>query len=220
MTGDWVLFAPMRLEAWALRRALPAGAPVRRTGTGLARAARAASRHGDAKVLAVAGIAGALSPQLGPGDLVVATEVRLAGEHPGAVLPCRGASTLAAALRRRGLTVCLGPVVSSRRWVDGAARTRLAATGALAVDTESAALLAEAADRPVACVRAIADGPAAPLYRPGTLLRVARALRALTRAGPALAEWAGTVSLRTAVEQATTSVEDVHFTLPKEKRPR
>ncbi|GAB2958518.1 hypothetical protein GCM10027280_54100 [Micromonospora polyrhachis] len=230
MTGDWVLFAPMRLETWALRRALPAGAPIRRTGTGLARAARAASRHGDASALAVAGIAGALSPALRPGDLVVATEVRLA--DGGAVLLCPTAPMLAGALRRRGLTVHLGPVVSNRRWVDGAARTRLAATGALAVDTESAALLAGAADRPVACVRAIADGPETPLYRPGTLLRVVCALRALARVGPALAQWAGAnpepevplagaCSCGTgAVRERTTSVEDVCLTLPKERRPR
>lgn len=218
MSGEWVLFAPMRVEARSLRRALPAGAPLRRTGRGLARATCAAAGHNGTAALAVAGIGGGLSPALRPGDLVVATEVRRDGADPEDALPCPAAPLIAASLRRRGLTVHVGPVVSSERLADGVARDRLAATGALAVDTESAALLAGAAGRPAACVRAIADVPPEPLFRPATLTRVTTALRALGPVGPALAEWAAATTVRqvllaaprsfcAGVERAITVVE-------------
>ncbi|MEV4760515.1 4-hydroxy-3-methylbut-2-enyl diphosphate reductase [Micromonospora sp. NPDC049559] len=195
MSGDWVLFAPMRAEARALRRGLPPGAPLRRTGRGLSRAGRAAAAYRATAALAVAGIGGGLTDRLQPGDVVVATEVRR--DAPDAAsLPCPGAPLLAAALRRRGHTVHLGPVVSTDRLVDGAERERLAATGALAVDTESAALLAGAGRRPVACVRAVADVPPGPLYRPATLARVATALRTLRSVGPALVDWAAATTVR------------------------
>jgi 4-hydroxy-3-methylbut-2-enyl diphosphate reductase len=205
LNGDWVLFAPMRAEARALRRGLPAGAPLRRTGRGLARAGRAAAAHRGIPALAVAGIAGGLSPTLRPGDLVVATEVRRDGAAGAAPLPCPAAPMIAAALRRRGLTVHLGPVVSTAGLVDGSARDRLAATGALAVDTESAALLAGAGGRPIACVRAIADVPPDPLFRPATLARVATALRSLRPAGPVLAQWAAATTVRTVLLAAPRS---------------
>ena len=200
-----MLFAPMRMEARALRRALPPDAPLRRTGRGLTRATRAAAGHGSTGALAVAGIAGGLSPALRPGDLVVATEVRRDGPAGGEALPCPAAPMIAAALRRRGLTVHLGPVVSSHRLVDGAARDRLASTGALAVDTESAALLAGAAERPTACVRVIADVPPDRLFRPATLGRVVTAVRALPAVGPALVEWAAATTVRDVVLAAPRS---------------
>lgn len=196
MTGDWVLFAPMWLEARALRRGLPAGAPLRRTGRGLARAARAAAAERDTRALAVAGIAGGLVPALRPGDVVVATEVRRDGPDPAAPVRCPAAPIIASALRRRGLRVHLGPVVSAARLVDGPRRTRLADTGALAVDTESAALLAGTAARPVACLRVVADVPPDPLFRPATAGRVRTALRVLSRVAPAVVEWAAATTAR------------------------
>ncbi|GAA3739696.1 hypothetical protein GCM10022225_23540 [Plantactinospora mayteni] len=206
MSGaNWVLFAPMRAEALALRRGLPPGAPLRRTGRGPARATRVAAGYRDTAALAVAGIAGGLVPTLRTGDVVVATEVRRAGVVGGAPVPCPAAPMIASALRRRGLTVHLGPVVTSRRIVDGADRTRLAATGAIAVDTESAALLAGAAGRPIACVRVVADVPPHPLYRPATLGRVVAALRVLPQLGPALSEWAAATTARQVVLAAPRS---------------
>jgi len=191
---DWVLFAPMRMEARALRRGLSPGAPLCRTGRGLARAGRAAARHSGAGALAVAGIAGGLTTALRPGDVVVATEVRRADRPDEPAVPCPAAPMVAAALRRRGLTVHLGPVVTSRRLVDGPVRARLAATGALATDTESAALLAGAAGRPVICVRVVADVPPERLYRPLTWKRVRAALRTLPKVAPVLVEWAAATS--------------------------
>jgi 4-hydroxy-3-methylbut-2-enyl diphosphate reductase len=195
VTADWTLFAAMRAEARALRRELSAGVPVRRTGTGPFRAARTVRRDGRAGPVAVAGIAGGLADGLRTGDVVVATEVRHAGT--GAVAAtCPAAPMIAAALRRRGHTVHLGPVVTSRRLATGSARHRLAATGALAVDTESAAVLAAVGDRATACVRTIADVSSRPLYRPWTLPRVVAAVRALAPVGPALAEWAAATTVR------------------------
>lgn len=134
----------------------------------------------------VAGVAGSLSAGIQPGDVVVASEVR----GPGGRVPVSGAPALAAALRRLGLRTQLGPIVSVRRPVDGRARRELAATGAVAVDMESAFLAP--AERPFAVVRTIVDTFDHPLWSLGTVWRGVRALRALRRAVPAIAWWATT----------------------------
>ncbi|MEN3307453.1 MAG: 4-hydroxy-3-methylbut-2-en-yl diphosphate reductase [Micromonosporaceae bacterium] len=175
-----VLCTPLRVERAALGRT---GARVVRTGMGPARATRAAARLGADAVL-VAGVAGGLAPGLRAGDIVVASEVR-SGDAPPVAIP--SAVLLAGALRRLGLRVHLGPVVSVDRVVDGPARRELAATGALAVDMESAAL---SAGRPAAVVRSIVDTTDHPLWRPGTVTRGVAGLRALRRAVPALELWA------------------------------
>jgi 4-hydroxy-3-methylbut-2-enyl diphosphate reductase len=122
---------------------------------------------------------------------VVADELRGAG----APIPSPSAPLLAAALRRHGLTVHVGPLLTRDTAVHGAERARLAATGALAVDMESAAVAA-AAGVPVAAVRAIVDTPRHPLLSPGTPVRGVRALASLRRAAPALREWAAAVGPR------------------------
>ncbi|MEU8262617.1 4-hydroxy-3-methylbut-2-enyl diphosphate reductase [Micromonospora sp. NPDC048999] len=203
----WTLYAPMRAEASALRRGLAhrasPGRPVlRRTGVGPRRArAAAARRPAGGTPVAVAGIGGGLAPGLACGDVVVASEVRhdplTHGGSPRVLLP--DAPMLAAALRRRGLRVHVGPVLSTDRLVDGADRTRLAATGALVADCESAWLLAGRGDRPAACVRVVADTAAGSLYRPATLRRIRTALAVLPAVASALAEWAAAGSLRQVV---------------------
>ncbi|ASW57710.1 4-hydroxy-3-methylbut-2-enyl diphosphate reductase [Plantactinospora sp. KBS50] len=196
-----MLLAALRPEARRLRRGLPPGSPLRRTGAGPSAAARRAARYGGPPAVATAGIAGGLTDRLRPGDLVVATEVR----GPHGALECPSAPLIAAALRRRGRTVHLGPVVTTDRLVHGSARDRLARTGALAVDTESAAALHAGTPGPRACVRAVADTPPYPLFSPATLPRVHAALRALDPVGPALAEWAAATTVRRVVLAAPRS---------------
>jgi 4-hydroxy-3-methylbut-2-enyl diphosphate reductase len=219
-----VVCAPMRAEARALRKGA-GGLAVVRTGAGPARAARAgaspaiAGLVGEIGGVVVAGIGGGLAPGLRTGDVVVATEVRVAdGTMPPLVLP--GAQGLAEALRRHGLTVHTGPAVSARRIVHGARRDRLAATGASTVDTETYWLLrhrltrtgaagrAGTADRtrltdqgppavqlgrpvPVAwCVRVVADAAPGRVLAPRTLTAIRTALGRLPAVGAALAGWA------------------------------
>jgi hypothetical protein len=93
-------------------------------------------------------------------------------------------------LRRAGLRVHTGPIVSVPRIVVGAERARLAATGALAVDMESAWLARGCADRPWAVVRTILDTPDRDLHRPlATATGALRAYRALAQVAAALSQW-------------------------------
>jgi len=180
-----VVCAPLAFERRALSRP---GAPVRvlRTGMGPARATAAAAGVADAGALVVAGVGGGLAASVRPGDLVVATEVR----GPAGSVACPSAPLLAGALRRLGLTVHTGPLYTSERLVGGAARQRLAETGAIAVDMESAPLAAAAAGRPFVALRAIVDPVGRSLWTPGTLSCGIAALRALRRAVPAVHQWA------------------------------
>ncbi|HET6293112.1 MAG TPA: 4-hydroxy-3-methylbut-2-enyl diphosphate reductase [Kribbella sp.] len=144
----------------------------------------------------VAGVAGALSDELEPGDLVVADEIRGAGEP----IPSQASPFLVGELRRAGLTVHHGPLMTTPRIVDApAARRTLAESGALAVDTESALLAAAAPQGQAIAVRAIVDTPDHRLLRPGTLVRGPRALRSLRRAAPAIDAWAAATGDREVV---------------------
>jgi 4-hydroxy-3-methylbut-2-enyl diphosphate reductase len=80
----------------------------------------------------------------------------------------------------------------------GAARARLAAGGALAVDTETAWLAPAGGspDAPFAAVRSIVDTADRPLWSIGTPARGVAALRALYRAAPALADWSAALRPR------------------------
>jgi 4-hydroxy-3-methylbut-2-enyl diphosphate reductase len=138
--------------------------------------------------LVVAGVAGGLDPSLRAGDVVVATEVR---DEKGRML-LRGAAPLAAELRRIGLRVHTGPMISRDHVVGGAAaRAQLAATGAIAVDMESAAVVrAVGGAVPTAVVRVIVDTAYTPVARLATVPAGARALMVLRAAGPAFRRWA------------------------------
>jgi 4-hydroxy-3-methylbut-2-enyl diphosphate reductase len=190
-----VVCTPLRVERAALGGRLGA-VEVLRTGPGPRRSTAAAARIGASapRPVLVAGVAGALDPRLRPGDLVVADEVWCEAGEP---VPVPTAGPLAAALRRLGLRVHVGPVVSSPVVVDGPRRAGLAASGALAVDMESAWLAAAAAGGPFAVVRAVVDTAEAPLYRLGTAGRGLAALRSLRCAGPALQEWLAATGPRT-----------------------
>jgi 4-hydroxy-3-methylbut-2-enyl diphosphate reductase len=185
MSGAATVYTPLRLERAALRGA-PETLRVVRTGMGRARAT--ASRVASGPVV-VAGVGAGLAPGIAPGDLVVASEVR-GGDT---VAPSPSAPLLAGALRRLGLRVHVGPTASSPRLVTGGAGA-LAASGALAVDMESAWLAPTSA--PFAVVRAVVDTPDHPLWRLGTPVRGVAALRALRRAVPALHQWAAATGPR------------------------
>jgi 4-hydroxy-3-methylbut-2-enyl diphosphate reductase len=192
--AELLVAAALGLEARALRRGLPRDA-VQRTGMGPARSKRAvpALISRQATAFAVAGFGGALTDDLGPGDVVVATEVRAGNTVRG----CPSAPLLAAALRSAGLTVHVGPIRSADHVVHGAERAELAKTGALAVDMESAFLAEAAGDGPLAVVRVIVDTPSKPLLGPATITGGFTAYRALAKVGPVLSAWASVVDDRT-----------------------
>jgi nucleoside phosphorylase len=114
-----------------------------------------------------------------PGDVVVADSTA----H---------AESLAAVLKAAGHTVHLGPLAESDHVIRGAERSALRATGAIAVDMESAAMLRAAlADgaRPVAAARVVVDTPEHELVRVGTLRTGVAAFRVLKDLLPAFLEW-------------------------------
>jgi 4-hydroxy-3-methylbut-2-enyl diphosphate reductase len=177
---------PLRSEWLALRDRIH-GANVVRTGRGTG-----TPRPGP---VLVAGVAGGLGDGLRPGDLVVATETWTEPDGDGPRVACPAAPILAAELRRSGSRVAVGPVVTVDDVVhDPARRRRLADTGALAVDTESARLVS--AGDGGAVVRAIVATPTRPLLRPGTPVRGVAALASLRRAAPVIDAWAAATGER------------------------
>jgi 4-hydroxy-3-methylbut-2-enyl diphosphate reductase len=110
-------------------------------------------------------------------------------------IECGSAELLAGELRRAGLRVHLGPVVTVDHLVKKAERAELAATGAILADMETAPLAAAAAAAglPVAVVRAVSDGPDRPTvpFRTGGIVSGGlAALRALRAAAPVVQRWA------------------------------
>ncbi|WP_411575090.1 1-hydroxy-2-methyl-2-butenyl 4-diphosphate reductase [Streptomyces fradiae] len=192
------------IEHLALRSSRAAGAgagagagPVTllRTGMGPEQARRAVSaalRDEPLRTAAViaSGFCAGLAPGMHPGDLVVAGETR----GPHGVTPCTAAEALVAALARAlpGRTVHTGPLTGSDHVVHGPERAALRATGALAVDMESAATLHAAlvaGPRPVAAVRVVVDAPEHELVRIGTVRGGISAFRVLRAVLPAFLEW-------------------------------
>jgi 4-hydroxy-3-methylbut-2-enyl diphosphate reductase len=103
---------------------------------------------------------------------------------------------LAAALRRRGLRVHLGPIVSTDHLAGPAERRGLETEGALALDMESAWLAEGAGGRPLAVLRVVVEPAGRHLVDPRTITAGIRALANLRRASGALAEWAAAVGPR------------------------
>ena len=176
MTTAAVL-TPLRSERTALRGVV--SAPVIRSGRGPSRCI------GCTGPVLVAGVAGALSRQLRPGDLVVATDLRT----DTGISRSLAAPLLFGAVRRLGLRVHLGPLLSRTRVVFGRDRAAQAESGAVAVDTESAYLAAQVAAGQTVALRAISDTPDAGLLSPGIIWRGISALRALRAAAPAIDQW-------------------------------
>ena len=192
MNESLLILTALRIEELALRR--PGGTRVLRTGMGPDRARIAAARAlaSSAPAIAVAGLCAGVDPALRAGDVVCATE--LVDENGGrTAVP--GSSLLVAALRRRGLRVHVGPLLSARRILGPAERRDL--LGVLAVDMESAWLAAGAGDRPFAVARVVADAAGRRLTDPRMAIAGARALRNLHTVGEALAEWSELAGPRT-----------------------
>ncbi|OIJ85843.1 1-hydroxy-2-methyl-2-butenyl 4-diphosphate reductase [Streptomyces colonosanans] len=187
------------IEQFALRSGDRAGADgpvtVLRTGMGPRSAERSITRAladpalAGAAVLATGFCAG-LAPGMHPGDLVVAEEAW----DPRGTTPCVGTELLVKELVRTvpGRTVHTGPLTGSDHVVRGQERSELLATGAIAVDMESAATVhsaVRAGDRPVAAVRVVVDAPEHELVRIGTLRGGISAFRVLRAVLPAFFEW-------------------------------
>ncbi|GAA3895444.1 lipoprotein [Streptomyces lacrimifluminis] len=185
------------IERLALRRGERGAGTVTvlRTGMGPVAAEAAVTRAladpalRDAAVLATGFCAG-LAPGMHPGDLVVAEETR----DPRGTTRCVGTERLVEELVRAvpGRTVHTGPLTGSDHVVRGHERSDLLATGAIAVDMESAATLHSAGRtgvRPVAAVRVVVDAPEHELVRIGTLRGGISAFRVLRSVLPAFVEW-------------------------------
>jgi 4-hydroxy-3-methylbut-2-enyl diphosphate reductase len=188
------VLSPLSVEARAVR-AGAAWAQVERIGMGPRRAARGASLVDGGPVL-IAGFCGALDPELEPGDVVLATELRGA---TGTTV-CPDPSILAGVLRRGGLRVRIGPIASSQRLVVRERRRALQRTGALAVDMESAWLAAATHARPLVTLRVVLDTHRQELHRPlRTIVGAAIAYRALRRASALVENWARALGPREVV---------------------
>ncbi|MCX3062426.1 phosphorylase family protein [Streptomyces beihaiensis] len=190
------------IEHLALRTGRRSGpsSPVTllRTGMGPRAAERATARAladpalREAAVVATGFCAG-LAPGMHPGDLVVADQTRDAHGHT----PCTGTELLVKELVRAvpGRTVHTGPLTGSDHVVRGHERGDLLATGAIAVDMESATTLRTAAAAPgrpgraVAAVRVVVDAPEHELVRIGTVRGGLSAFRVLRAVLPAFFEW-------------------------------
>ncbi|MGV9568002.1 phosphorylase family protein [Streptomyces sp. NPDC003480] len=198
-TAPLLIACALGIEHLALRSGDRAGAGGRvtllRTGMGPRAAERSVIRaladpaHAGAAVLATGFCAG-LAPGMHPGDLVVAEEAR----DPRGTTTCVGPELLVKELARclPGRTVHTGPLTGSDHVVRGQERSHLLATGAIAVDMESAATLHGAVrtgSRPVAAVRVVVDAPEHELVRIGTLRGGISAFRVLRAVLPAFFEW-------------------------------
>ncbi|MBO1329701.1 1-hydroxy-2-methyl-2-butenyl 4-diphosphate reductase [Streptomyces sp. VRA16 Mangrove soil] len=198
-TAPLLVACALGIEHLALRTGSRAGASapvtVLRTGMGPKAAERAVTRAlgdgvlRDASVVATGFCAG-LAPGMHPGDLVVAEETR---DAHGSTL-CAGTELLVQELVKAvpGQTVHTGPLIGSDHVVRGHERGDLLATGAIAVDMESAATLRTAArtgGRPVAAVRVVVDAPEHELVRIGTVRGGLSAFRVLRAVLPAFFEW-------------------------------
>ena len=179
--ADLQVLAPLRIESFAY------GGADTVIGAGRDRAQRSgaklAARLDELTAVALVGVAGALDPELVPGDLIVASELRSTESTTSRNLP--GAVLLGAEFRRSRFAVHTGPVVTSPKYVPANERGDLAASGALAVDMESSWVMDYLPNNPLAVVRSISDtATRGPMY--GGL----RALGSLSSARGPLERWA------------------------------
>lgn len=163
------------------------------TGVGPRRARLAAEAIVATKPLGlvITGLAGALSPAIRPGTLVLPHEVRAEPERQAAVHPAAAIlATARASIGGDRISITTGALLSVARPVNRPRRKQelFEATGAIAVDMESHAMLevADAQGLPALALRGVSDGASDALpdlgeadpERLATQLRIAaRALR-------------------------------------------
>ena len=194
---DLLVLAPLAVEARAVRSGAP-WARVERVGMGPKRASKSAKLldQGAGTAVLIAGFCGALDPELEPGDVVLASEVR----GPTGTTQCSDPAILAGVLRRGGLRVHVGPIASSQRLVLRDRRRALQRTGALAVDMESAWLAPAAQGQPLVTLRVVVDTDRHELHRPlRTVAAAAAAYRSLRQACALVEEWARSLGQREVV---------------------
>jgi 4-hydroxy-3-methylbut-2-enyl diphosphate reductase len=194
------VMAPLRVESSAARRGASI-AQVVRTGMGVRRSRRAArlmrATVAPHRTAAVVGVCGALDPSLEPGDVVVANEVRSADGRISMSLP--GATIVAAELAALGIPVHVGAIVCTERLENSdQRRAELFATGALAVDMESAWLL-EDCNRHSVVVRVVLDTPRHDLRSLDTVRHLPLVRRRITAVMPVIEKWGRSVRPRQAL---------------------
>jgi 4-hydroxy-3-methylbut-2-enyl diphosphate reductase len=194
-----VVLAPIPFDARAAR-AGSAEARVVHSGIGSRLSRRAAERalREPGSAVAVTGVCMAIDPTLEAGDLVLASEIR----YPDGTVPIPAAGILAGALRRAGIEVRVGPIVSNPHGIAllRSKRAQLRESGAIAADTGSGWLASGAGDRPFAVLRAVVRSGSIQLGRPLVAAASgARAHRALAEATWVLDRWAHTVAPRRVV---------------------
>ena len=146
-----------------------------KTGMGIGRAAaaaRAVQATPGFDLIVSTGCAGALLPELMPGDLVVASAIISAGNEHFETHATRRAQ-LRQAAQRAALRVSDGPVLCSPQVLATVAEKRAAAAcGAIAVEMEGAPIAAGAAQAgiPFVSVRVILDTAATALPHMGTVV--------------------------------------------------
>jgi 4-hydroxy-3-methylbut-2-enyl diphosphate reductase len=179
--ADLQVLAPLRIESFAY------GGADTIIGAGRDRAQRSgsklAARLDERTAVALVGVAGALDPQLVPGDLIIASELRSTESTTSRNLP--GAALLSAEFKRFRVAVHTGPVVTSAKYVTAGHRSILADSGALAVDMESSWVMDYLPNNPLAVVRSISDTATRGPLRGGL-----RALGSLSAARGPLDRWA------------------------------
>jgi len=182
--ADAQILTPTFLERWAVRRRLPRSHLV---WTGVRLAHWSGARAGS--IVVVCGLAGALTPSLRPGCVVVPEWV---GRPDGTILRCDAELTqrLIEGATALGYQPETGPLLTAPTFVTGSERELWARRGYIAADMETGLLAGQGLR--VATVRVILDGvrnpisaqwlmPLLALLQPGMW----RDLWWLCRAGPA-----------------------------------
>jgi nucleoside phosphorylase len=183
-----LVFAPMRVEAIALRRGFPAHTVVR-VGMGRGRSLQIVEQTRDRPrdSVIVGGVCGSLDPTLTSRQVLVASEVRASDQD---TIACSEPDRLADYLRQNGFDVRVAPITSVPKLEFAKhAHDALRDAGSAAVDMESAWLANAAGDTPLHVIRIPSDGPSEPLLHPGVAVWGTRGLVQLGRVSKVLARW-------------------------------